>query len=407
MNGKRVNLGILGFGKRGRIYAAYAKKHPDEFAVVAAADTAPERRAAAAREFGCPVFEDYGQLLASRPKADIIVVSTQDSDHPEHAIACMKNGYDILLEKPIASTEQGCLEIAAAAKKYNRKVVVCHVLRYTPFYETIKDLIDSGELGEIVLVSATENVGYYHQAHSFVRGPWRNSLKSCPMILAKCCHDMDILRWIVGEKCEKAVSFGSLRYFKKENAPQGAATRCSECPLTSCIYKAQAIYAKYHWMAEYFSDASDIETVMNDLKNSHYDRCVFACDNDVVDHQTSVFTFSGGVVASHTMTAFSREIYRTIKIQGTKAELVGVMEKNFIELRCLGGGVEQVSLDENRTLGNHGGGDDGLMRELYLVCNSYPSKKVTYLDVSMDSHFMAFAAERSRLSGKVESVKKI
>ena len=338
MNGKRVNLGILGFGKRGRIYAAYAKKHPDEFAVVAAADTAPERRAAAAREFGCPVFEDYGQLLASRPKADIIVVSTQDSDHPEHAIACMKNGYDILLEKPIASTEQGCLEIAAAAKKYNRKVVVCHVLRYTPFYETIKDLIDSGELGEIVLVSATENVGYYHQAHSFVRGPWRNSLKSCPMILAKCCHDMDILRWIVGEKCEKAVSFGSLRYFKKENAPKESAKKCLECKLNEeCIFSAKRIYldnCRNIWPVNTLCANPTYENVKEVLDKTNYGTCVWKVeDNDVCDNQVAVMEFKNGVRGTFTVTAFTHNQFRETMLFGTKGSIYADTRDNEIIVR--------------------------------------------------------------------------
>lgn len=279
-----------------------------------------------------------------------------------------------MLEKPIANTLEGCSEIEKSAKKYGRKVIICHVLRYTPFYGKIKEIIDSGRMGDIVTVSTSENVGYYHQAHSFVRGPWRNSGSSSPMILAKCCHDMDLLRWLIGEKCRKVASFGSLRYFCKENAPEGCAEFCSECPLKDCIYNAQKIYKEYRWMANYFCNETGEEAMLKALKGSQYDRCVFHSDNDVVDHQVSIFKFDKGITASHTMTAFSRTIYRGIKVHATKAELVGIMEDNFLELRVLGGGTEVIPIDTADANGNHGGGDIGLMHELYLERNGMPVK---------------------------------
>ena len=211
---RTVRLAILGFGQRGMIYAAYAKQHAEEFVVTAITDIDPQKREIAAREYGCPVFDSYEKMLSSGVDADIIAVATQDCDHPEHTVACMEKGYDVLLEKPIANTLEGCAKIESTAKKYGRKAIVCHVLRFTPFYSAVKDVIDAGELGDIVTVSTSENVGYYHQAHSFVRGPWRNSGSSSPMILAKCCHDMDLLRWLIGKKCEKAASFGNLTYFR-------------------------------------------------------------------------------------------------------------------------------------------------------------------------------------------------
>lgn len=401
---KAVRLAILGFGQRGIIYASYAKQHAEEFVVTAITDTDPQKREIAAREYGCPVFDSYEKMLSFGVDADIIAVATQDGDHPEHAIACMKKGYDVLLEKPIANTLEGCSEIEKAAKKYGRKVIVCHVLRYTPFYGKIKEIIDSGRMGDIVTVSTSENVGYYHQAHSFVRGPWRNSGSSSPMILAKCCHDMDLLRWLIGEKCRKVASFGSLMYFCKENAPEGCAKFCSECPLKDCIYNAQKIYKEYRWMANYFCNEKGEEAMLKALKGSQYDRCVFHSDNDVVDHQVSIFKFDKGITASHTMTAFSRTIYRGIKVHATKAELVGIMEDNFLELRVLGGGTEVIPIDTADANGNHGGGDIGLMHELYLERNGMPVKNITYLDVSIDSHKMAFAAEEARVTEKTVDV---
>ena len=197
-------LVVLGLGQRGNIYATFAKTYPEKFELAAIIENNPERIAYAEKEFGgVKVFTDYKDFLNDNIAADIVAVATQDDDHKEHAIAMMKAGYDLLLEKPIANNKQDCLEIYEASKKYDRKVIVCHVLRYTPFYSRVKRIIDSGKLGDIVTVNASENVGYYHQAHSFVRGPWRNKEQSSPMILAKCCHDMDIIRYLTGESVRR------------------------------------------------------------------------------------------------------------------------------------------------------------------------------------------------------------
>ena len=400
-----VKIAILGLGQRGLIYANYAKSHPDEFEITAITDNDPRKITVAKEQFTCPVFSDYKDFLSADIQADIVVVSTQDIDHPEHAVACMEKGYDLLLEKPIAPTLEGCNKISAAAKRLNRNVIVCHVLRYTAFYSKLKELITAGKVGDIITVHASENVGYHHQAHSFVRGPWRNSKESSPMILAKCCHDMDILRWLIDKKCHSVCSFGSLSVFRPERAPKGHTAYCSDCPLDDCIYKAQTLYPNYHWEAKYFTDSNDDKEILKALTHSQYDRCVYASDNDVVDHQVSIFTFDGGVTAAHTMTAFSKEVYRDIKIHGTLAELVGNMEDNFIELRPFGGAVERVEIDKDSIKGNHGGGDTGLMHAIWCDFNGLPTFGMSYLDVSIDSHKMSFGAEQSRLSGKVVSIK--
>lgn len=393
----KVRIAILGYGKRGAIYAHYASRHPEQFEVVAVAEIDPVKREIAKKAHQCPVFENWQDMLASSLKADIIAVATQDKDHPEHAVACMEKGFDVLLEKPIATTEEGCKQILVASEQYARKVIVCHVLRYTPFYSKVKEIVDSGTLGDVLAVYTSENVGYYHQSHSFVRGPWGNKDESCPMILAKCCHDMDLLYWLVGKKCEKVASFGSLSYFKEENAPTNSARYCADCT-ADCIYRAQTLYKKYRWMAGYFSSDTDWRKVEKQLAHSQYDRCVFRCDNDVVDHQVCVFRFENGITATHTMDAFSRDIYRDIKIHGTKAELVGVMEKNFLEIRPFVGEVQRIPFDKTLTDGGHGGGDDGLMAEIYNAYNGMPTKHLTYLKDSMESHKMAFAAETARVT---------
>ena len=402
-------LVVFGLGARGGIYARFAKKYPEKFALTAIIENNPERLENAKMEYpGTRLFSDYHDFLEAKIGADIVAVATQDDDHKEHAIAMMKAGYDLLLEKPIANNKEDCLAIYEASKQYDRKVVVCHVLRYTPFYSTVKRIIDSGKLGEVITIHASENVGYYHQAHSFIRGPWRNKAQSSPMILAKCCHDMDILRYLMGEECVSVSSYGDLYYFNKEHAPVGATKYCSECPHTDCIYKAQTIYLSEagRGFSSYFTtkELTD-ENVLSELKGSQYDKCVFQNDNDVVDHQVTIMQFAKGKTACHTMTAFSRTIYRDLKVHGTKAELVGVVEDNSIEIRYFGGEVEKITVDiSEASIGGHMGGDYFMMNSLHKAMNGEVAEGITYLDVSIESHLMSFAAEESRLD-KGNSIK--
>ena len=398
---KRIKMIIFGYGGRGRIYGDYALAFPEEYEVVAVVESNRERREIAAEKMGCPVFEHYEDMFRANIFADFVAVATQDNQHEEHAIACMKNGYDLLLEKPISNTLSGCRNIYKAACEYNRKVIVCHVLRYSPFYKRVNEIIESGELGEIVTLQASENVGYYHQAHSYVRGPWRNKEESSPMILAKCCHDMDIIRWLVGKRCETISSFGGLHVFKEENAPENSAAYCSDCKV-DCIYRAQTLYTdktKVRFTGYFCNDRSDDEYVLQCLKHTQYDRCVFRCDNDVVDHQVEIMQFEGGMTATHSMTAFSRDIYRDLKIHGTKAELVGVMEDNYIEVRPFGGEVRTIKWENEAFVGGHSGADQGMMHDIYLTLNGQQTSGTSYIDVSIDSHLMSFAAEESRLNG--------
>ena len=396
----KKSIVIFGYGQRGKIYANYSKFREEEFKIVAIIENNPKKTDEIRREYNCPFFSDYRDFLKANIKADIVAIATQDADHKEHAIAFLEKGYDLLLEKPIANSLEDVLAIYEAAMRYNRKVIVCHVLRYTPFYRKVKEIVESGELGDIINVSASENVGFYHQAHSFVRGPWKNSLESSPMILAKCCHDMDILRWIIDKKCVNVASFGDLSFFKKENQSVGASAYCSDCRIQDCVYKAQKLYVEYPWMSRYYNRKEDTEeNILNELVHTDYDRCVFDSDNNVVDHQCTILQFEGGVVATHTMTAFSKEIYRDLKIHGTKAELCGNVERNELELRVFGKDVQKVDLGKGDVAyGGHAGGDMGLMHELYLYLNGEKTSGISCIDISIDSHKMAFAAEESRLT---------
>ncbi len=401
---KTKKLVVFGLGQRGNIYATFAKQYPEKFDLVAIIENNPDRMEFAKINYdGVRLFSNYRDFLAENVEADIVAVATQDEDHKEHSIAMMEAGYDLLLEKPIANNFADCKAIYAASVKYNRKVVVCHVLRYTPFYSTVKRIIDSGQLGDIITINASENVGYYHQAHSFVRGPWRKKASSSPMILAKCCHDTDILRYLMDKKCLSVTSYGALSYFTRENAPADSADYCSKCPLVDCIYKAQTIYTseKGDFFANYFTTKEHTrENVLSDLKGTQYDKCVYKTDNDVVDHQVTIMQFENGKTACHTMTAFSKENYRDIKIHGTKAELVGCVEENWIEIRSFGGEIQTIKMDVSAVnVGGHMGGDHFMMDSLHKALNGVTAEGITYLDVSIDSHLMSLAAEESRMQG--------
>ena len=235
-----TTVAIAGLGPRGfYTYAQYQKVHPERMKVTAIADIDETKLYLAAEDLHIPpegCFKSAEEMLSKDKLADVLIVATQDKQHIAHALAGLERGYDLILEKPVATTPEDCIAIRDAAKRLNRKVAVCYVLRYTTFYRTIKNIIYSGRIGEVVNVDAVENVGYWHQAHSFVRGNWSNCGRSSPMILQKSCHDMDILNFLIGSHCECLSSFGSLSFFNSEHRPKDAAEFCVDCPRKeSCV----------------------------------------------------------------------------------------------------------------------------------------------------------------------------
>lgn len=409
-----LTLAGLGCGGRTRTYFSLAAGMPTRYRIAAAADPRPERlqmAREAARDPALPVFRSDRELLAQPKLADVLIIGTQDSDHAEHAVAAMERGYDLLLEKPIAPTEAEVRRVAEAAARLNRRVVVCHVLRYSPFYQKVKSILQSGRLGRILSINAVEGVGPWHQAHSFVRGHWSVVEKSSPMILAKSCHDLDILRWLVDRPCRRVSSFGELSYFRPEQAPPGAPERCTDgCPAaTSCIYNAEHYLGKQRgwlrWVMDNEPKASQDE-IRQWLRTSPWGRCVYRCDNSAVDHQTVHMEFADAIYATFTMTAF--ESGRHLEIQGTRARLRGgsflrhrLQADIMIEDHESSNG-ERISVDES--LGGysgHGGGDPGLMLALYdEMRKPDPRQMHTSIQVSLESHLMAFAAEESRRTGQ-------
>lgn len=396
---RKLTMAVLGFGQRGIVFSNVAKAYPEEIVLVAACESNQTKHDMIKTQYGLDsnaIYSDFNRFITAGNLADILVISTMDQDHYNHAIQALYAGYDILLEKPIALNKTDIFEIKTLANRLNRKVAVAHVLRYTHFYNEIKKLIDQGVLGSIAILHQTENVGYLHYAHSFVRGNWHNSNTSSPMILAKSCHDIDIIRYLVGKRVEAISSFGSLHYFKKDSMPSGAAKHCVDCKV-ECPFNAVKFYQDNPtWMAVFSLEKDVIKVLSNQTLN--YGRCVYDMDNNVVDHQILNMQFEDGSTASFTMTAFSYETHRRIEIKGTKAELVGDLEENLITVMPYG--KEPFTVDIKTLtddLSYHSGGDKNLLIDFVRAVRDH-TPFLTDINYSVESHYLAFDAETSRLN---------
>ncbi len=408
---RRLQLAAIGCGSRTFIYFELAAKQPELYEVTAAADHNAARRAKARALSQNPrfrEFEDDAAILAEPRLADIMIIATQDAFHFAHASAALRKGYDLLLEKPISTNLRDVLALEKLAHDLGRKVLVCHVLRYTPFYRRVKQVVASGALGSIVSFEATEGVGAWHQGHSFVRGHWSVMAKSTPMIISKSCHDMDILSWLVDSPCTALGSFGGIMHFKPECAPAGAPARCTDgCPVgDTCLYNAHRYLTdQKRWLDVIYDrakTATDAE-ITDWLRTSPWGRCVYRCDNTAVDHQTVNLNFASGVTGSFTMTAFSEG--RDLALFGTKGRLfAGERVKrsagcDIVVESHLTGKPERIMVDEAE--GGHGGGDGGLMRALHAEMSKARSADMeSSLEKSVESHVMGFAAEEARQTGR-------
>lgn len=404
---KPIDVVIVGAGQRGMIYGGYILRNPHQARVVAVADPDPERLTLARQQFNLTdnqVYQSWEDLLGKPQMATAAIIATQDRMHYEPTMLALRQGYHVLLEKPMSPNPQECLEMADAAEKLQRNLTVCHVLRYTPFMQTLKELLESGAIGQLMSVQWTENVGFWHQAHSFVRGNWRNSKETSPMILAKSCHDVDAIQWMVGTKPERLSSFGSLSHFRPENMPQGATDRCTDgCPVENeCPYSAIRLYlgSKTSWPVSVISNDTSMAARLHALQTGPYGRCVYKCDNDVVDHQVVNIEFAGGVTVAFTMCAFSQEICRTIKMMGTHGEIRAHADKPEIVVTSFASGTTRTIVP--RAIGGHGGGDEGLMRSfLEQLRTGCTKNSLTSARTSAESHLLAFAAEYARTHGVI------
>ena len=413
-----ITFAIAGFGDRGSTYASMQKLFPDRMKVVAVADINPEKVQKAKELYDIKdelCFTSAEEMLAQDKLADVMVVSTMDRQHVNHAIPALEKGYNILMEKPISPDLQECKRIIEVAKHCPGKIIVCHVLRYTTFYNTLKSILDSKKIGDVVSVCANENVGYWHQAHSFVRGNWRNSGTSSAMILQKCCHDMDILLWLTGKRCKTVSSFGSLTWFKPENAPEGATERCLDCPhKDDCLYSAPKFYlgrydaGERDWPLNVLCQEPTREGLEEALRVVPYGRCVYHCDNNVVDHQVVNLLLEGGATISFTRCAFTAQGGREIHLMGTKGDIYGDLARRTIEIHPFGGEVQTLDLRTPGDAFGHGGGDEGIVRDLLSLLRGEEgdSTRMTTLTRSIESHLVCEAAEASRLrNGEAVEVK--
>jgi predicted dehydrogenase len=447
---------LIGAGYRGtETYGAYALKNPKRLKFIAVAEPRKAWRERFAQLHDIPprnCFKSWEELLKKKQFARTAFICTPDQMHTDPALAALQRGYDVLLEKPMASTLKDCLKLVKKAKETKRQLQICHVLRYTNFWSKVKSFIDSGQLGEVISITHRENVAYWHMAHSFVRGNWRNSDITAPMILSKCCHDFDLLYWMIGKRPTHISSFGSNSFFNSEHAPLGAPARCTDgCPIIdACMFSAIKIYIQIQgiynmgksspsrafrffsnhpksvrvfskmirplkrladfreWPVSMITSDFSKEGKLQALRKGPYGRCVYHCDNNVVDHQQTVIEFENGITAELTMQGHSALEGRTIRIDGSKGTLIGSFmdygeELTFIESQS-GEKMPLIEL-EGRTEA-HGGGDwkltEGFLDSLQPGFKAIP---LTDARSSLESHLMAFAAEKSRVVGRVIDMK--
>ena len=390
-------------------YGAFAEAHPEHVRFVAVAEPDPERRARFAARHHLPperCYQSWEDLIAAGQLAPALVCCTMDRLHVAPTVAALEAGYHVLLEKPIAVTPEDCVRVVQASERAHRLLMICHVLRYTPFFSALHAVVRSGRLGEIVAIEHRENVAYWHMAHSFVRGNWGNAGRSSPMILAKCCHDLDILQWMMdGQPVKRLHSFGSLLHFRPDNAPPGAPLRCTDgCPVADeCAFYAPRLYLTedVDWPTSAISTDLSYEGRLRALQTGPYGRCVYHCDNDVVDHQVVNMEHETGAITTLVMHGHSHLEGRTMRYDGTRATLRGCWgyggEADLTIHDHRTGGVEMVPLPDG--VGGHGGGDGGVMLAFARAVRGAGSEALTSARASLESHLLAFAAERSRLTG--------
>ena len=428
MENKPITAIIVGAGHRSFVYSELAKTNPEMLKIVGVADPNPIRRKKAMDYFGFKedmCFENAEELAKKGKLADTVINGTMDEQHLETAVPLLDAGYDMLLEKPFAPNEEEMRQIVNCAKKNNSKVMICHVLRYTPFYYAIKERIVNGEIGDIINIQTTEHVSYHHLSTSYIRGKWANSDKChTSMLLAKCCHDLDIIMWMMSETKPKQISsFGGKFQFKPENAPKEAGTICmKDCPLVdTCVYSTKRLYidhpdrwAFYVWDALEGKKNVTLEDKIALMKSdSPYARCIYKCDNNVVDHQSVLINFESGATGTHNMVGGSAEPRREIHIIGTKGEIFGNFEESKFTVLKIDPSpdahneecdVEEVDLrvtgDMVGAYGGHGGGDERLAADFVkFIRGEKPSLACTSIFDSVAGHLSVYLADKSRENG--------
>ena len=411
MNKRIYTVAILGVGSRGgNVYGTEMQRMPDKFKIVAICDTNKTKLTHYGDLFSVSEemrFDGEEEFMREK-RADILLICTFDNCHARQCIRAFELGYDVLLEKPVTARRDECEAIAAAQIKYSRRALVCHVLRYSPIFLKAAELIDSGRIGKLIYIDAAEPVNYWHHAHSFVRGNSSNTGRAAPMIISKCCHDLDLIQFYAKSRCETVSSIGGLTFFRSDNAPEGAAKRCTECTLINeCPYSAKRLYIdRWHetgepengWPTSMLAVAPlTEEKLWTAIKEGPYGRCVFHCDNDAADNQTVQMQFENGVKATFSATAFNTNASRRYVFHGT----YGMVEltADAVTLRIYGGECETYPVEQMVRAGEaHGGGDLRLIESLYDEVSG-SGHGATSLENAIEGYFIGIAAEESRLNG--------
>ena len=404
---KPIRMALIGAGNRGRgIFGAYAKKMPHRAVFVAVAEPDESRRSAFSQEHGIPASSCFGgaaELFAATGlDIEAVVVATVEDQRLEPVVQAISRGCHVLVEKPLGRTAEEVVAVTDAARNSDRVFAVCHQLRYVTGYATIKELIDSGRYGEAVAIQMSENLSYHHYAHSYVRG-FFNSSRLTPMILAKCCHDMDIMCYLTGRRPVRVSSFGSLTWFKPENAPQGAPNFCLEgCPAEArCPYNVLKLYFNDDTDQAYIRQMGVVKSkaeLMDLLKTNRFGRCVYRCGNDVVDHQSVNVEFEGGLTVSFNMAGHNAVERRITKISLTNGE-IGFDTSGDTVTAFTFEPLREERIKPSDVVGTHGGGDRLIMEGFVGAIRSNGSAPMlTSVEMSLDSHLLAFAAEQSRLA---------
>lgn len=396
---------VIGAGSRGRAYSKYSELYPNELEIVGVVEPNKERRELFSSMYNIKkenVFTNYYDLFKKDKLADSVFICTLDHQHTEPTLLALEKGYDVLLEKPMSISEKECKLIVAKSKETNRVLTVCHVLRYTPFYRKIKQLIDDGKVGDIVSIMQIENVAYWHHAHSFVRGNWSNTKTSAPMILAKSCHDMDILLYLIQDAPTYVSSFGSLKHFTIDNAPKDSKDRCINKCKVDCPYDARKIYLgdNIEWPVDVITTDLSLAGRTKALKEGPYGKCVYRCNNNVVDRQVVNLEFASGQVASFTIAALATDHTRELKIIGTKGQIAARMDTNEIYLTENKDDKRQkIQVDKVERIDEfgHGGGDLLLVKDFIEAVKSEKENQSS-AEISLLSHLICFKAEESRLN---------
>lgn len=406
-----VEAVLVGAGQRGRaVFGRYALDHPERLRIVGLAEPEPARRAEMARAHGLPpenVFDDFGSLFDHGRLAPVAIIATGDALHLEPTLRAFDTGHDVLLEKPMALHPEDCLRLVEAGEAKGRRLQVGHVLRYTPFYQQVAELLGQGALGRIVHLDLREHVARWHFVHSYVRGKFRSAATSAPILLAKACHDLDLLAWFADAEVQAVSSFGSLLHFDAEGAPAEVPPRCTDgCPVqASCPDDAVRFYlGPEDAIAELwpFSDLGSERSRTSRrraLEEGPYGRCVHCGDNDVLDHQVVALRFEGGATASFALHGFATHERRTLRITGTKGELRGVLQEGVLELETNGAPPRRFEIPGSAI--DHYGGDAGLLADFTHVMSEPGRAPRTSGRSALASHLIGFAAEEARRSGRV------